>query len=221
MFNVLVRDIEERDLELLKRRAEACGRSLQAELKRILQLAARASERTPPATWPSGSRRPGREVAPGQHRWSARTATDERRPHGVPRTGGDRAARRPDRGDECGDRPPYVIDTSVAVKWYIPEALAAEARRYMGRAIDRHAPDYLPAESASVVLKRVRTRDEGLRLTADEGHMVLAALQAAPDPVACVGAADRPGLCPGRRGGHLALRRPVPGPGDPARRPGW
>jgi len=42
--NVLVRDIEERDLELLKRRAEACGRSLQAELKRILQLAARASD---------------------------------------------------------------------------------------------------------------------------------------------------------------------------------
>jgi hypothetical protein len=44
MPNVLVRDIAERDLELLKRRAEACGRSLQAELKRILELAARASD---------------------------------------------------------------------------------------------------------------------------------------------------------------------------------
>ncbi len=44
MPNILVREIDDRDLELLKRRAQACGRSLQAELKRILQLAARASD---------------------------------------------------------------------------------------------------------------------------------------------------------------------------------
>jgi hypothetical protein len=44
MPNVLVRGIEKRDLELLKKRAEASGRSLQAELKRILELAARASD---------------------------------------------------------------------------------------------------------------------------------------------------------------------------------
>jgi plasmid stability protein len=44
MPNVLVREIDDRDLELLKRRAQASGRSLQAELKRILELAARASD---------------------------------------------------------------------------------------------------------------------------------------------------------------------------------
>jgi hypothetical protein len=44
MPNVLVREIADRDLELLKRRAEASGRSLQAEMKRILELAARASD---------------------------------------------------------------------------------------------------------------------------------------------------------------------------------
>jgi hypothetical protein len=44
MPNVLVREIDDRDLELLKQRAEASGRSLQAELKRILVLAARASD---------------------------------------------------------------------------------------------------------------------------------------------------------------------------------
>jgi plasmid stability protein len=44
MPNILVRDIDDRDLELLKQRAEASGRSLQAELKRVLQLAARASD---------------------------------------------------------------------------------------------------------------------------------------------------------------------------------
>ena len=50
----------------------------------------------------------------------------------------------------------------------------------MGKGIDRHAPDYLPAEAASVVLKRVRTSDLGLRLTQGEGRMVLAALKTAP-----------------------------------------
>jgi predicted nucleic acid-binding protein len=77
-------------------------------------------------------------------------------------------------------RPPYVIDTSVVVKWYIPEAFSAEARRYMARGVDRHAPDYLPAEAASVVLKRVRTKNPALRLTHDEGLLVLAALGTAP-----------------------------------------
>jgi predicted nucleic acid-binding protein len=75
---------------------------------------------------------------------------------------------------------PYIIDTSVAVKWYIPEAHSVEAKVYLGRGLDRHAPDYLPAEAASVVLKRVRSRDEKLRLTLDEGRLVLAALKTSP-----------------------------------------
>jgi predicted nucleic acid-binding protein len=77
-------------------------------------------------------------------------------------------------------KPPYVIDTSVAVKWYIPETFSLEAKRYLDRGLDRHAPDYLPVEAASVVLKRVRTQDPNLRLTRDEGQMVLAAVQSAP-----------------------------------------
>ncbi len=56
-------------------------------------------------------------------------------------------------------RTPYIIDTSVALKWYIPEAHAVEAQAYMGKGLDRHAPDYLPAEAASVMLKRIRTQD--------------------------------------------------------------
>jgi predicted nucleic acid-binding protein len=82
--------------------------------------------------------------------------------------------------DSAAVRHPYIIDTSVAVKWYIPEAHSVEAKGYMGKGLDRHAPDYLPAEAASVVLKRIRTRDAKLRLTLDEGRMVLAALKAAP-----------------------------------------
>jgi plasmid stability protein len=44
MPDVLVRELDDRDLELLRRRAQASGRSLQAELKRILETAARASD---------------------------------------------------------------------------------------------------------------------------------------------------------------------------------
>jgi predicted nucleic acid-binding protein len=76
--------------------------------------------------------------------------------------------------------PPYVIDTSVAVKWYIPETLSVEAKHYMGKGLDRHAPDDLPAEAASVVLKRVRSRDAKLKLSFDEARMVLAAMKTVP-----------------------------------------
>jgi hypothetical protein len=38
---------------------------------------------------------------------------------------------------------PYVVDTGVALEWYIPEAGPAEARLSMGPGIDRHAPDLL------------------------------------------------------------------------------
>jgi predicted nucleic acid-binding protein len=82
--------------------------------------------------------------------------------------------------DSVAARPPYVIDTSVAVKWYIPEDHSVEAKGYMVKGLDRHAPDYLPVEAASVLLKRVRARDVKLRLTLDEGRLVLAALVAAP-----------------------------------------
>jgi plasmid stability protein len=44
MPDVLVRDLDERTLELLKARARARGRSLQAELKAILEVTARASD---------------------------------------------------------------------------------------------------------------------------------------------------------------------------------
>jgi predicted nucleic acid-binding protein len=77
-------------------------------------------------------------------------------------------------------RMPYVIDTSVAIKWYIPEAHSVDAKAYIARGLDRHAPDYLLAEAASVVLKRIRTRDLKLRLSFDEGQLVIAASKVSP-----------------------------------------
>jgi plasmid stability protein len=44
MSNVHVRDIDDHALEVLKRQAEACGRSLNAELKRLIEQAARAAD---------------------------------------------------------------------------------------------------------------------------------------------------------------------------------
>lgn len=75
---------------------------------------------------------------------------------------------------------PHVIDASVAAKWYIPETLSVEAKRYMGKGLGRHAPGYRVAEAASVVLKRVRSRDAKLKLTFDEARMVLAAMKTMP-----------------------------------------
>ncbi|MFO0951210.1 MAG: Arc family DNA-binding protein [Isosphaeraceae bacterium] len=44
MGNVLVRDVDEGAIEVLRRRAEAEGRSLNAELRRVIEQAARAAD---------------------------------------------------------------------------------------------------------------------------------------------------------------------------------
>lgn len=44
MGNIHVRDIDDHALEVFKRQAEACGRSLNAELKRVLEQAAAAAD---------------------------------------------------------------------------------------------------------------------------------------------------------------------------------
>ena len=44
MANFQLRDVDDRALEVLRRQAEACGRSLNAELKRIIEQAARAAD---------------------------------------------------------------------------------------------------------------------------------------------------------------------------------
>ena len=72
---------------------------------------------------------------------------------------------------------PYIIDTSVALKWYIPEAGFAEARRYMALGIDRHAPDLLPLEGAHALLKRTRNADPAFHLSIEDARMVAEALR--------------------------------------------
>lgn len=76
---------------------------------------------------------------------------------------------------------PYVIDTSVATKWYIPEDHSAEARLYMGLGVDLHAPDLLPIEAGHALLKRVRSAAVDRHLGLGLARQIVAALrEAAP-----------------------------------------
>ena len=71
----------------------------------------------------------------------------------------------------------FVVDTSVALKWYLPEPGRAEALAYMAAGLDRHAPDLLPIEGAHALLKRARSSDPAVRLTIAEVLLVAEALR--------------------------------------------
>ena len=47
-----------------------------------------------------------------------------------------------------------VLDASVAVKWYIPEDLAAEARRFMAARFAIHVPSFFAAECGNTLWKK-------------------------------------------------------------------
>lgn len=49
-----------------------------------------------------------------------------------------------------------VVDASVAIKWYVPEAHSAEAYRLRAGAATLHAPDFLLVEMAAILWKKLR-----------------------------------------------------------------
>lgn len=53
-----------------------------------------------------------------------------------------------------------VLDASVAIKWYIPEALAAEARRFMAPEFAMHVPSFYAAECGNTLWKKSGRRRE-------------------------------------------------------------
>ena len=79
-----------------------------------------------------------------------------------------------------GVQPPspstFIIDTSVAVKWYLPEIYQSEAQRFLDPVFDRHAPDLLHAELGSVLLKKLRRRE----IKVDECRLYLGRLSTVP-----------------------------------------
>lgn len=62
----------------------------------------------------------------------------------------------------------YVVDCSVAVKWFLPEPQATAAARIHVSRGPLHVPDLFHLEFGSAVLKRIRrkeiTLEEGIRM---------------------------------------------------------
>lgn len=70
-----------------------------------------------------------------------------------------------------------VVDASVAIKWYVPEAESAKAVALLGRGDQLLAPDLLNAEFGNILWKKV-CRGE---LTTDEAEAIVDAfLSASP-----------------------------------------
>jgi predicted nucleic acid-binding protein len=50
----------------------------------------------------------------------------------------------------------YVVDSSVVIKWYVPEVLSAESLRVRNGSKPLHAPDFLDVEVAAILWKKIR-----------------------------------------------------------------
>ncbi len=70
----------------------------------------------------------------------------------------------------------YVVDASVAVKWFVPEELTGEALSYLSDEHELLAPDLLWPELANIVWKKARRGE----LTPDEARRILTLCQKVP-----------------------------------------
>jgi predicted nucleic acid-binding protein len=65
----------------------------------------------------------------------------------------------------------FVVDASLVIKWFVPEADTDAARRWLDASHDYVAPDLLFPETANAVWKKVRrgelSPDEGQQLVTD------------------------------------------------------
>ncbi|MHB1422227.1 MAG: type II toxin-antitoxin system VapC family toxin [Gemmataceae bacterium] len=53
----------------------------------------------------------------------------------------------------------HVVDSSVAIKWYVPEVHQVEALRLRASGDALHAPDFLNIEMAAILWKKLRRGD--------------------------------------------------------------
>lgn len=70
----------------------------------------------------------------------------------------------------------YVIDASIALMWFVPEAHSPDAQGLLGPAHELHAPDLIFPEVGNVLRKRV----SGRHMSAAEAEAVLAGLRRLP-----------------------------------------
>ncbi len=70
----------------------------------------------------------------------------------------------------------YVVDASVAIKWFLPEVHADAARRLLASDHSFLVPDLLFPEVGNILWKRVRRRDD----TPEQARVTLAELVVVP-----------------------------------------
>jgi predicted nucleic acid-binding protein len=67
-----------------------------------------------------------------------------------------------------------VVDSSVVIKWWVPEVHSADALRYLDPDLERDAPELLLAEISNILWKKVGrnelTREQAERIAADVGQ---------------------------------------------------
>lgn len=66
----------------------------------------------------------------------------------------------------------YVVDASVAVKWYVPEIFEQEATRLLSARHDLHVPELILPEFSNIIWKKIRRSE----LSAAEGSKIVNAL---------------------------------------------
>jgi predicted nucleic acid-binding protein len=53
----------------------------------------------------------------------------------------------------------YVVDASVVIKWFVPEILEAEAKRWLDPSNILYAPDLLLSEFGNILWKKTRLKE--------------------------------------------------------------
>ena len=130
MVQILIRNLDETTLERLKLRATQGGRSLQAEVKMIRDQAAHVDLQTARLT-----------AARIREKLKGRPASDS---VGLPRE--ERYVR----------MSTYVVDASVAAKWFFDEPLSDEATRLLDASHALHVPDSFVLEIDNVLCRKMR-----------------------------------------------------------------
>jgi predicted nucleic acid-binding protein len=69
----------------------------------------------------------------------------------------------------------YVIDASVAVKWYVPESHSVEAERLLDPQYELCAPELIVPEFGNIIWKKMRRKE----LRESEGQQIIREFQRA------------------------------------------
>lgn len=70
----------------------------------------------------------------------------------------------------------YVVDASIAVKWYVPEIHSVEAERLLDTSHDLHVPDLIIPEFGNIIWKKIGRGE----LTVQQGRKIIDAFIEVP-----------------------------------------